>query len=577
MNKRKRITTVWTLAAVAMAVFAGPAQAAPFEGQLGILTPETLEGNNPATGEPWAPGDQYRFAFFTSGTTTATSADIATYNTWVQGLANLSPLNIGADDGAAWKVIGSTATVDARDNTATNPTVNGPGHAIFLLDGSTVVANNYADLWDGEIQNIINLTEQGAISTHWPFTGTYTDGTSVTGKPTSFSPLGGGNEVNQGNSANAAHWVWRTWTSAPATEYLQMYALSDPLIIVGQIDPNIPDVDAGADMITWSDEPVTLDPNVVEKAGSDWTSLTYAWSAEPSDGVEFSNPDIKAPTVTITKTPVFVPFVANASFEDPPLDEDDYTWQDVPGWTSIGHADGDEGVGVWNTTIADFDPVIAPVGENVLYTEYFVGGVGGVAQILGAKFEADTAYTMTVEVGNSNYYYFSGYKVQLLAGGTVIAEDNDTLWPGYKLWATSTVAYTYNAADAALVGEPLEIRLLSLGLDKDGPGVDDVIGVEFDNVTLLIDGESGTYTYDPEPITVILTLAVNDEGREGNPVTNTMTIDVYDNSCLAAIDLGMAMIDRTDIDGDCITDFADFAVMATTWLDDYALTEPVPN
>ena len=124
MNTRKRVKTVLTLAAVAMAVFAGSAQA--LEGQLGILTPGALSGNNPATGAPWAVGDQYRLAFFTSATTTAESADIATYNAWVQGLANASTAyDIGADDGVTWKVIGSTSEVDARDNTSTNPTVEG--------------------------------------------------------------------------------------------------------------------------------------------------------------------------------------------------------------------------------------------------------------------------------------------------------------------------------------------------------------------------------------------------------------------------------------------------------------------
>jgi len=228
------------------------------------------------------------------------------------------------------------------------------------------------------------------------------------------------------------------------------------VIVDGVIDANIPSVDAGVDMITWSGQAVQLDPNIVEAEGSDWTNLTYAWTADPCDGVVFSDPGIEAPTVTITKMPVLVPFVTNGGFEDPVLAEDGYTWQNVPGWTPIGHADDDEGVGVWNTTIADFDPLIAPEGENVLYTEYVVGGVGGVAQVLDAEFAADTAYMLTVDVGNSDYYYFSGYKVQLLAGGTVIAEDNDTLWPASKLWATSTVAYTYNPADAALVGQPLE-------------------------------------------------------------------------------------------------------------------------
>jgi hypothetical protein len=34
-------------------------------------------------------------------------------------------------------------------------------------------------------------------------------------------------------------------------------------------------------------------------------------------------------------------------------------------------------------------------------------------------------------------------------------------------------------------------------------------------------------------------------------------------------------IDPTDFDENCTTNFADFAVLAITWLDDYALTGPV--
>jgi hypothetical protein len=72
---------------------------------------------------------------------------------------------------------------------------------------------------------------------------------------------------------------------------------------------------------------------------------------------------------------------------------------------------------------------------------------------------------------------------------------------------------------------------------------------------------------------VRMTLAVTLEGKD--PVTDTMTIDVYDDACLAAKAVGVAVIDPTDLDENCITNFADFAVMAATWLDDYALTGPV--
>jgi len=59
-------------------------------------------------------GDQYRLVFVTSGTRNAQSSNIADYNSFVTAQANqnavLSALN------TTWTVIGSTATVDARDN-----------------------------------------------------------------------------------------------------------------------------------------------------------------------------------------------------------------------------------------------------------------------------------------------------------------------------------------------------------------------------------------------------------------------------------------------------------------------------
>ena len=51
----------------------------------------------------------------------------------------------------------------------------------------------------------------------------------------------------------------------------------------------------------------------------------------------------------------------------------------------------------------------------------------GLAQILSTTFQANVDYTLTVEVGNSWWDYWPGYSVQLLAGGTVIAEDYNTL------------------------------------------------------------------------------------------------------------------------------------------------------
>jgi hypothetical protein len=273
MTTRNRTLPVLSVAVV-LAIFAGPLQAGALEGQLGILTTETLAGNNPATAAPWAPGDQYRFAFLTSQTTTAQSADIVTYNAWVQGLADATTVyDIGADEGVTWKAIGSTNDVDARDNTSTNPLAE-TGHAIFLLDGGTVVANNYADLWDGRIQSIINLTERGTLDTGWPWTGSYLDGTRASDHGASYAALGGGSSVGQGNSAGTDQWIWRMWTGDPAHLEQKLYALSDPLTIAGGLLTLEVNKATGA-MVLLGDSSVANDINFYEIT-SDGHSLDAA-------------------------------------------------------------------------------------------------------------------------------------------------------------------------------------------------------------------------------------------------------------------------------------------------------------
>jgi hypothetical protein len=74
-----------------------------------------------------SPGNQYRLVFVTDGTIQATSTDINTYNTFVDNEAHNSTIlndaftNVGIDPASiTWKVIGSTASVNAIGNTSTN-------------------------------------------------------------------------------------------------------------------------------------------------------------------------------------------------------------------------------------------------------------------------------------------------------------------------------------------------------------------------------------------------------------------------------------------------------------------------
>jgi len=106
------------------------------------------------------PGDQYRLAFVTSGSRDAISDDIDDYNAFVQSAAD-EAMEVG-DWGYDWKAIGSTANVDARDNTGTN-LANGDGLPVYRLDG-VLLFSDYRNLWraaDLPTEVSLNFSELG--------------------------------------------------------------------------------------------------------------------------------------------------------------------------------------------------------------------------------------------------------------------------------------------------------------------------------------------------------------------------------------------------------------------------------
>lgn len=108
-----------------------------------------------------------------------------------------------------------------------------------------------------------------------------------------------GGDLTNGSRTTATS-LWLTVLSTPGKQLCLLGAMDDP---------NAPAIYAGVQTMTWSGKGVQLAPVIVEQSGSDWTELTYAWSAEPSDGVVFTPNDggdgstssVKNPIVTITK------------------------------------------------------------------------------------------------------------------------------------------------------------------------------------------------------------------------------------------------------------------------------------
>ncbi len=234
--KSQRSCCAFTLTATVLALTfaAHSAHAKVLVGELGILDLTANDGINPATGNLWQAGDTYRLVFVTSESFTATSTNIDDYNGFVQSVANDSSLGLGD---ATWKVIGATDLVDARTNTGTN--LGGPvGEATFLIDGSTVFATNYADLWNGTAMEgpglfaAPDLDEEGNFFNTRVFTGT--NG----GLNTGFRQLGedgGITETGLTQPNNGGRWLIQF--NNPQTSPLPFYALSDPLTVRGVPEP----------------------------------------------------------------------------------------------------------------------------------------------------------------------------------------------------------------------------------------------------------------------------------------------------------------------------------------------------
>ena len=96
-------------------------------------------------------GDRFRLLFRTSGTRDATSTGIADYDTFVQNAAAAGHVDIQSYS-TAFRVLGSTSSVDARGNTATAYTDDDKGVPIYWLDGGRV-ADDYEDFYDGSWSN----------------------------------------------------------------------------------------------------------------------------------------------------------------------------------------------------------------------------------------------------------------------------------------------------------------------------------------------------------------------------------------------------------------------------------------
>lgn len=142
-------------------------------------------------------------------------------------------------------------------------------------------------------------------------------------------------------------------------------------------------------------------------------------------------------------------------------------------------------------------------GDNaaIVYLGGGLNGPAGLQQTLDHAYQANTRYTLSVDIGNiasgtslpgssggaGNFFDldgFPGYRIELLAGNIDIAADHDSigaLIPEGE-FRTATVSIDIGAA-SPWIGQTVTIRLINL----DQPGTPTVpnIEVDFDNVRLV--------------------------------------------------------------------------------------------
>jgi streptogramin lyase len=261
-----------------------------------------------------------------------------------------------------------------------------------------------------------------------------------------------------------------------------------------------------------------------------------------------ADPDGDSLTFSLGTTMTTAVPINNPGFEAQVLGDGGFLTTTLTGWTLSVPSQS----GPYNPPAGAYPGGVVPEGQNVAYSN---GGT--ISQVLTQALVAGTRYTLTVRVGDRLDAAFPGYRVQLLAGGTLLAEETAQT-PANGTFATSTVDYDSMANDPR-AGLPLEIRLVSNGIQ-----------VNFDDVRLTaettvgivpgmaIDANTGVATWRPTAAQIgthDVALTVSD-GR-GGTAAQTYTILVQPDPVIPppAYDLTVVTVDPSalEYDGQTLT------------------------
>ena len=205
-------------------------------------------------------GEGFRLLFLSSTKRVLNSTNIADYDAFVQGLAANGHADIQAFSGG-FRVVGSTAAVDARDHTATTFTANDKGLPIYWVAGARV-ANHYEDFYDQDWDDEANpKDESGAngpdtsLVGNYPATGSRHNGTEKFDGGASLALGAERVEVARPDSGLLGHGPLSSSTTAVNARRRPLYGLS-PVLTVVSSDATL----SALALMDGSDAAVALDP-----------------------------------------------------------------------------------------------------------------------------------------------------------------------------------------------------------------------------------------------------------------------------------------------------------------------------
>ena len=174
-------------------------------------------------------GDEFRLLFVTSNRRNAQPSDIAKYNKFVQDAAASGHTGI-QDYSSLFRALGSTTSIDARDNTATNRNKDGQGEEIWWLNGPKA-ADDYADFYNGSWDHRDPGRDQNGAVHDFPAgtAGTVWTGSQSNGQGDSGNELGASTVTAAKPSSGSGHEI-NGATVASRNSSKPLYGLSRPVL-----------------------------------------------------------------------------------------------------------------------------------------------------------------------------------------------------------------------------------------------------------------------------------------------------------------------------------------------------------